>query len=112
MNLLERKCRGTGYAIWTPQDGSEEIDVQQMECRYGVIYEDCGALVASVKGWLDHPEWELGIKDICRKLRRLGTPLMDGDFGELSVLFDPKHFRAVCRLLRPRQALQKSSPRR
>lgn len=33
-----------------------------------------------------------------------GTPVADGDFGELSVRFAPERFREVARLMLPRQA--------
>lgn len=39
------------------------------------------------------------------KLRRMGTVVADGDFGELSVRVDKKQFRQAARLIKPRQAI-------
>lgn len=68
-------------------------DTSNIQCRHGHIYADGDSLIAS----LDH-----GSRAQCMALRKLGTPIMDGDGGELSVRFDPKQFGQVARILLPR----------
>jgi hypothetical protein len=69
-------------------------DTTNIVCQRGHIYADGDFLVAS----MDHATVAESAK-----LRKLGTPLMDGDFGELSIKFDPKEIRNVARILKPKQ---------
>jgi hypothetical protein len=87
---LRQRFGGSGYLIVDSPD-----DTTNLVCRRGHIYADGGMLVAALDG---------GTPAELRALRKLGTPIMDGDFGELSVAFNPSVFRAVARILRPRQS--------
>jgi hypothetical protein len=65
-------------------------------CRYGHIYPFGGdRLAASVDG---HP-------NVAGTLRRLPCVEVwqDGDFGELTVVFDARHLPKVARIMRPRR---------
>lgn len=81
--------RGRGYLIT-----ESETDTQNIVCRRGHIYHDGQGMVAS----LDN-----GTRSECMALRKLGTPIMDGDYGELSVRFSSTRFKDVARILLPRQ---------
>jgi hypothetical protein len=86
---LRQRFGGSGFLIVdSPHDTTNLI------CLRGHIYADGPMLVAALNR---------GTPAELRALRKLGTPIMDGDFGELSVAFNPSVFRAVARILRPRQ---------
>ena len=87
---LRTMFRGSGYLIV-----DEPGDTTNLICRRGHVYANGGQLVAAI---------DRGTVAECRALRKLGRPIMDGDFGELSVAFNPSVFRDVARILKPRQA--------
>jgi hypothetical protein len=87
---LRKHFHGSGYLIV-----DSENDTTNLICRRGHVYSDGQRLVAALDG---------GTRAECRALRKLGTVIMDGDFGELSVAFNPSVFRDVARILRPRQS--------
>jgi len=87
---LHQRFRGAGFLI---VDSSS--DTTNLVCRHGHIYADGDKLVAALDG---------GTPAQRRALRKCGTVIMDGDFGELSVAFNPSVFREVARILKPRQA--------
>jgi hypothetical protein len=87
---LHKLFRGRGYLIT-----ESEFDTQNIECRRGHIYHDGQGLVAS----LDN-----GTRAECMALRKLGEPVADGDFGELSIRFPVTLFKDVARIMLPRQA--------
>ncbi len=76
---------------------SSAEDTTNLEAHRGHIYADGDSLVAA----LDN-----GTRAECRALRQLGTPVMDGDDGELSVKFTytPATWRAVRTIMRPKQS--------
>jgi hypothetical protein len=61
----------------------------------GHIYADGNSLIAALDG---------GTGAECMALRKLGTSIMNGDFGELSDRFLLHRFRDVARILKPRKA--------
>ncbi len=70
-------------------------------CRYGHIFPHGGSLLAaSVDG---HPN----VAGVLRRLRCCQVH-QDGDFGELTVLFNLTDFGAVASILRPRRRRQVS----
>ncbi len=74
-------------------------------CRYGEIYPHGGHLLgASVAG---HPK-------VAGQLRRLKCCRVhqDGDFGELTALFDVAEFAQVAKIMRPRRRRQLSPEQR
>ena len=77
-------------------------DTTNLVCRRGHIYADGEYLVAAL---------DAGTLAERRALRKVGTPVMDGDFGELSVRFRPGRFRDVARILLPRRTANLKSSR-
>ena len=88
--MIKKLSRGTGYLVQ-----ESEHDTTNIICRHGHIYADGGFLVASL---------DCATIGQSRVLRKLGTTIMDGDCGELSVKVDPSKFRDICRILKPRQS--------
>jgi hypothetical protein len=88
---LHKLFSGSGYLI---VDCAH--DTTNIICARGTIYAEGMDLVAS----LDN-----GTPVECRMLRKHGTVVADGDFGELSVRFEytPQRFREVARIMRPKQ---------
>lgn len=86
---LKKKYAGAGYLIV-----ESEEDTTNIVCRYGHIYADGDHLCAS----LDN-----GTRSQVLQLRKLGESVMDGDFGELTIRFPASQFKAVARVLKPRQ---------
>ena len=87
---IHKLCRGTGYLIV-----ESDHDTTNIVCKRGHIYADGKCLVAAIDG---------ATKGESRKLRSIGEPVMDGDFGELSVRFHPSRLGEAARILKPRQA--------
>ena len=88
MKTIKKLSRGSGWKIT-----EHEYDTINLICKFGHIYQDGKFLVAAAND-----------KSVVRKLKRLGTVVADGDFGEVSVKFHPDRFRDDCRLLLPIQA--------
>ncbi len=86
---------GSGFLV-----ESSEHDTTNIVCARGHIYADGDRLIASLNR---------GTPAECRSLRGMGTVVMDGDFGELSIAFSPERFRDVARILRPKQASNRGS---
>jgi hypothetical protein len=88
-------------------DGARAVDpwLMILPCRYGHIFPHGGkTLAASVDG---HP-------NVAGVLRRLPCCRVhqDGDFGELTVLFDVADFAKVAKIIRPRRRRQVSPEQR
>ncbi len=74
-------------------------------CRYGHVFpHDCTTLAASVDGF----------PKVAGRLRRLACCQVhqDGDFGELTVLFEVADFPEVAKIMRPRRRRQLSPTER
>lgn len=89
MTTLEKLIRGTGWYIKEPAH-----DTPKVPCKNGHIYADGDTLIASMDR-ADLAETRL--------LKKLGTPVMDGDFGELSVAFPKTAIRQIAKVLKPLQ---------
>lgn len=88
-----------------PRATREDPWLMIVVCRYGEIYPFGGdTLAASVDG---HP-------NVAGRLRRLRCcrVVQDGDFGELTALFDLADFRKVARVMRPRLRRELSAEQR
>jgi hypothetical protein len=88
-------------------DGARAADPWLMivPCRYGHIYPHGGNLLAaSVDGY----------PKVAGVLRRLACcrVYQDGDFGELTVLFDVADFGRVAKVMRPRRRRQVTAEQR
>jgi len=95
-NAFGKKYR---IALEEPNMRSDDPWVQIIPCRYGHIFPHGGKLLAaSVDG---HP----GVAGRLRKLRCCRVH-QDGDFGELTVVFDIADFEKVAKVMRPRQRRQ------
>jgi hypothetical protein len=92
---LRKQFQGSGYLIV-----DSDSDTTNMVCKSGHVYADGGRLVAAM---------DCATPAERRALCRLGTIIMDGDFGELSIAFNPSVFRDVARILRPRQSRRVNS---
>ena len=88
---LRKRFAGQGYMIT-----DSPIDTIKIVCRFGHIYADGDALLASL---------DSGSPLQARALRKLGTPVMDGQDGELTIRFPDSKICDVTRLLKPRQAV-------
>lgn len=86
---LHKKFKKEGYLIV-----DSAYDTTNILCRHGHIYADGKMLVAA----LEDPSIEP------RALKKLGTVVMDGDDGEVSVKFALTMLPAVARILKPRYA--------
>ena len=91
--------RSSGFLIERSDDDTDNICAQ-----FGHVYRDGRFLVASLDGWQNCPGDEQESRRRARALRKLGTVIMDGDWGELSVRFASSRFREVARIIKPRQA--------
>jgi hypothetical protein len=88
-------------------DGARATDpwLQIIPCRYGHIFPHGGNLLAaSVDG---HPN----VAGVLRKLPCCRVH-HDGDFGELTVVFDVDHFDDVAAVIQPRRRRQVSTAER
>jgi len=93
------------YAEFGSRITREVPELMILLCRYGHIYPAGGTmLAASVDG---HP-------NVAGRLRRLKCcrPHQDGDFGELTVLFDVADFAEIAKIMRPRRRRQISEAER
>lgn len=79
-------------------------DTTNLVCKYGHIYADGDYLVAVSDGWQDHPADQSACESRNRRLRSLGSVIMDGEYGELSVKIMPFRFRDAARVLCPKRS--------
>ena len=86
---IRKQFAGCGYLIYESED-----DTTNIVCRHGHIYADGEHLFAALYN---------GTRSQILRLRKLGEPIMDGDFGELTIRFEPRQFPAVARVMKPRQ---------
>jgi hypothetical protein len=103
VNLRERfgrryrvECEESYHAQYGPNARIEDPWLQTIPCHYGHIYPHGGTtLAASVDG---HP-------NVAGQLRQLACCRIhqDGDFGELTVIFDVADFPVVARVMKPRR---------
>jgi hypothetical protein len=92
---LDIRTSFRGYLI-----EESDHDTTNLICRFGHVYVDGGKFVASITA---------GTRAQTMALRKLGTVVMDGDRGELSVAFEKKAFREVAKILKPRYARRTTS---
>lgn len=85
---LQRDYGSQGYLII-----ESDYDTTNLICRHGYIYADGDYLCASIQS---------ATLSQAKALRKLGTPIMDGDEGELTVKFTPLAFRQVAKIMLPR----------
>ena len=88
-------------AAYGPRANREDLWLIIVLCRYGHVYPFGGnTLAASVDG---HP-------NVAGLVRRLPCCQVwqDGDFGELTVLFDVADFDEIAKIMRPRRRRQVS----
>ena len=93
------------YAQYGPHARVEDPALMIIPCRFGHFYPFGGTLLAaSVDG---HP-------NVAGVLRRLPCCRVhqDGDFGELTVVFDAADFATVAKIMKPRRRRQVSAPER
>lgn len=83
--------RGSGYLI-----EDSEHDTTNIICYRGHIYVDGAWLIASIDN---------ATMAESRALRKIGEPVADGDFGELSVRFKPKDLPKIAQIMKPRQSV-------
>ena len=98
-----RRYRVTYEESYRVEHGSRVVqevpELLVLLCRYGEVFPHGGNLLgASVGG---HP-------NVAGRLRRIKCCRIhqDGDFGELTVLFDAADFRKVAKIMRPRRRRQ------
>lgn len=106
INLQERFGRRYRIVIEEGASGRRPDPwYMRLLCRYGHVFPHGGdMLAASVDG---HP-------NVARQLRRLRCCRVwqDGDFGELTVVFDVADFAQVAKIMRPRRRRQVSEAQR
>lgn len=77
---IRKLFHDSGYLIV-----ESEHDTTNIVCRRGHIYADGQHLFAAIYN---------GTRSERLQLRKLGEPVMDGDFGELTIRFHPDQLRA------------------